>query len=154
MSYPSLAHLNIPVRFSEDHFDKLRVLQSVQKVGVETVKVGLDADAFHHQVLGHPGHEFILHRLLQLLHLDRASGFRSHIWTITAPKLPFDSKHQSYLTFCVMLDCERLLKIKAIFSWTFSGGSTILSVWSVATNKVSMLVVFMEGCRGQSTAKE
>lgn len=49
--YPSLAHLDIPVCFSEDHFDKLGVLQSVQKVGVETVKVGLDADAFHHQVL-------------------------------------------------------------------------------------------------------
>lgn len=44
-----------------------------------------------------------------------------------------------------MLDWERLLKMKAIFSWTFSGGSTILSVWSVATSRVSMLVVFMEG---------
>lgn len=52
-----------------------------------------------------------------------------------------------FFTFCVMLDWERLLKIKAIFSWTFSGGSTILSVWSVATSRVSMLVVFMEGCR-------
>lgn len=37
--------------------------------------------------------------------------------------------------------------MKAIFSWTLSGGSTILSVWSVATNKVSMFVVFMDGCR-------
>lgn len=46
-----------------------------------------------------------------------------------------------------MLDWDRLLKIKAIFSWTLSGGSTILSVWSVATNKVSMLVVFIEGWR-------
>lgn len=50
-----------------------------------------------------------------------------------------------HVTFCVMLDCERLLKIKAIFSCTFSGGSTILSVWSVATSSVSMLVVLMEG---------
>lgn len=37
--------------------------------------------------------------------------------------------------------------MKAIFSWTLSGGSTILSVWSVATNKVSMLVVLIEGWR-------
>lgn len=36
--------------------------------------------------------------------------------------------------------------MKAIFSWTFSGGSTILSVWSVATSRVSIFVVFMEGC--------
>lgn len=46
-----------------------------------------------------------------------------------------------------MFDWDRLLKMKAIFSWTFSGGSTILSVWSVATNSVSMLVVLMEGWR-------
>lgn len=49
------------------------------------------------------------------------------------------------LTFCVIFDCERLLKMKAIFSWMFSGGSTILSVWSVATSSVSIFVVFMEG---------
>lgn len=58
--------------------------------------------------------------------------------------------HLSCFTFCVMLDWERLLKMKAIFSWTFSGGSTILSVWSVATSRVSMFVVFMEGCRNQN----
>lgn len=51
------------------------------------------------------------------------------------------------LTFCVMLDCDRLLNMKAIFSCTFSGGSTVLSAWSVATRSVSMLVVLMDGWR-------
>lgn len=73
--YPSLSYLNIPVSLSEYHFDKLRVLQSIQEVGIKTVKVGLDADTLHHQILRHPGHKLILYRLFQLLNLKRASKF-------------------------------------------------------------------------------
>lgn len=58
-------------------------------------------------------------------------------------------KTSANTTFCVMLDWDRLLKMKAIFSWTFSGGSTILSVWSVATSNVSMFVVFIDGCKAK-----
>lgn len=57
-------HLDVSVCFTEDHLDKLRVLESVQKVGVEAVEVGLNADTLHHQVLRHPRHKLLLHCLL------------------------------------------------------------------------------------------
>jgi len=69
---PSLqpkSYLDIPVSFIENHLDKLGVLEGVQKVGIKTVKVGLNADTLHHQVLRHPWHEFFFHRLFQLLNL-------------------------------------------------------------------------------------
>ncbi len=68
---PQLFYLDIPVSLIEDHLDKLWVLESVQKVGVETVEVGLNADTLHHQVLRHPGHKLLLHSLLQLLNLKK-----------------------------------------------------------------------------------
>lgn len=46
------------------------------------------------------------------------------------------------LTLVCRLTWLKLLNIKAILSWTFSGGMTILSSCSVATNKVSIFVVF------------
>lgn len=41
-------HLDVPVCFIENHLDELRVLESVQKVGVEAVEIGLDTDTLHH----------------------------------------------------------------------------------------------------------
>uniref|UniRef100_A0A0E9V7K4 Uncharacterized protein n=1 Tax=Anguilla anguilla TaxID=7936 RepID=A0A0E9V7K4_ANGAN len=40
--------------------------------------------------------------------------------------------------------------MNAIFSWTFSGGSTILSVWSVATKRVSMFCRIYRGLKTTS----
>lgn len=62
-SYPLLFYLDIPVSLIKDHLDKLSVLESIQKVGIETVEVGLNADTLHHQVLRHPGHKLLLHCL-------------------------------------------------------------------------------------------
>ena len=64
LCYPHMVYLDVSVGLIEDHLDKLRVLESVQEVGVEAVEVGLDADTLHHQVLRHPGHKLILHSLL------------------------------------------------------------------------------------------
>lgn len=68
-----LFYLDIPVSLIENHLDKLRVLESIQKVGIETVEVGLNANALHHQVLRHPRHKLLLHRLFQLLNLKKAN---------------------------------------------------------------------------------
>lgn len=70
-SYAPLFYLDIPVSLIEDHFDKLRVLEGIQEVGIETVEVGLNADTLHHQVLRHPGHKLLLHGLFQLLNLKK-----------------------------------------------------------------------------------
>lgn len=107
LSYSLLSYLDIPVSFIEDHFDKLRVLQSIQKVGIETVKVRLNADTLHHQVLRHPWHKLILHSLLQLLNLKKAnvvseSGFFNNccLW-------------DSYIFFCSTLP--------SVSCWTETG---------------------------------
>lgn len=66
----SLDYLNVSVGFVQNHFNKLRILQRVKEVGVKAVKVWLDADTLHHEVLRHPGHKLLLHGLLQLFNLD------------------------------------------------------------------------------------
>lgn len=57
------------------------------------MEVGLDADSLHHQVLRHPGHELLLHRLLQLLHLGSVEAIRAGI----------------YWSSCAQLACHYLL---------------------------------------------
>lgn len=71
-------YLDVPISLIEDHLHKLGVLEGVQEVGVETVEVGLNAHALHHQVLRHPRHELFLHSLFQLLNLkgEHAYGFK------------------------------------------------------------------------------
>jgi len=56
--------------------------------------------------------------------------------------------HESFdYTLVCRLIWLKLLKMKAILSCRFSGGTINLSSFSVATNKVSMFVVFaIEGC--------
>lgn len=65
----SLNYLNVSVGFIQNHFNELRILQRVEEVGVKTVKVWLNADTLHHEVLRHPGHKLLLHCLLQLFNL-------------------------------------------------------------------------------------
>lgn len=44
--------------------------------------------------------------------------------------------------FWAKLDWDRLFTIKATLSWTFSGGTTSFSSFSVATSSVSIFVAF------------
>lgn len=74
-------YLNVPVGFIQNHFNKLWILQRVEEVGVKAMKVWLDADTLHHEVLRHPGHKLFLHSLLQLfnLHADTPQfAFKKH----------------------------------------------------------------------------
>lgn len=80
------SYLYVSVSFVEDHFDKLWVLQSIQKVGIKTVEIRLNADTLHHQVLRHPGHKLILHCLFQLLHLKNQKWFKYNSSNSNVPK--------------------------------------------------------------------
>lgn len=67
------------------------------------MEVGLNADTLHHQVLRHPGHKLLLHRLLQLFNLKKTNIVLKKA-SLTIKVLEIVMFCLFHFTFCVMFD--------------------------------------------------
>jgi len=57
-------YFDVSIGLIQNHLIKLRILQRVKEVRIQAVKVWLNTDSLHNQVLWNPRHKFFLHSFL------------------------------------------------------------------------------------------
>ena len=57
-------YFDVSIGLIQNHLIKFRILQRVKEVWIQAVKVWLNTDSLHNQVLWNPRHKFFLHSFL------------------------------------------------------------------------------------------